>query len=201
MDHTTAYRLWQAPFLHQKFAPILKYSDLSTVRRVLDVGCGPGTNCVYFEGCDYLGIDINERYIEYARRKFRRHFEVVDVTRYQVEDRDKFDFVLLNSLLHHLPDQPAEELLAALSRVLADDGYVHVIDLVLPETRGIPRFVALNDRGDFGRPLRRWRELFSAHFDTVVFEPFDVDILGVSLWNLVYFKGRAKSVSASGDGT
>jgi hypothetical protein len=55
--------------------------------------------------------------------------------------------------------------------------------------------VALNDRGDYGRSLSRWRELFSAHFDTAVFEPFDVDVLRVSLWNLVYFKGRAKQSS------
>jgi SAM-dependent methyltransferase len=145
---------------------------------------------VYFEGCDYLGIDINEGYVQYARRKFARPFEVADVTQYRVNDADKFDFVLLNSLLHHLDDQAAENLLSGLSHVLSDDGHVHIIDLVLPESPGIPRFVALNDRGDYGRPLRRWRDMFSQYFETAVFTPFKVDMLGVTLWNLVYFKGR-----------
>jgi len=193
MDQTTAYRLWQAPFLHQKFVPILNQNDLGTVQRVLDVGCGPGTNHPYFKGRDYLGIDINEQYIEYARRKFGGRFEVADVTKYKVDDDEKFDFVLLNSLLHHLDDEETDSVLGSLSSVLSDDGHVHIIDLVLPDERGIPRFLAMNDRGDHGRPLVRWREIFSKHFEPVVCVLFSIDMLGVSLWQLVYFKGKALS--------
>lgn len=191
MDQTTAYRLWQAPFLRQKFEPIMKQNDLGKVRRVLDVGCGPGTNCSYFKDRDYLGIDINEQYIEYARMKFGGRFEVADVTQYRVSNDEKFDFVLLNSLLHHLDDEATDSLLGSLSRVVSHDGYVHIIDLVLPDEQGIPRFLAMNDRGDYGRPLDRWREIFSKHFEPVVCDLFSIDLLGVSLWQLVYFKGKA----------
>jgi trans-aconitate methyltransferase len=64
MENTLAYRLWQAPFRAEKFAPILAHNDMTRIRRVLDVGCGPGTNTQYFAHGDYIGIDMNAKYIE-----------------------------------------------------------------------------------------------------------------------------------------
>ena len=74
MEWPPVYRLWMAPFAEQKLRPIRAHTDLTRVRRVLDVGCGPGTNTALFSGSDYLGIDINESYIESARRRHRRTF-------------------------------------------------------------------------------------------------------------------------------
>ena len=50
MESPLVYRLWIAPFAEQKLRPILAHTDLSRVRRVLDVGCGPGTNTAIFAG-------------------------------------------------------------------------------------------------------------------------------------------------------
>lgn len=55
-----SYLAWQRPFAEAKFAPVLRHNELATVRRALDVGCGPGTDTHHFAGVDYLGIDINE---------------------------------------------------------------------------------------------------------------------------------------------
>ena len=71
MERMLVYRAWQAPF-SEKFSPILAHNDLGVVRRVLDVGCGPGTNTHYFEDAGYLGIDINRSYVDSARRRHRR---------------------------------------------------------------------------------------------------------------------------------
>src|SRR5206468_6323559 len=80
LEHTLAYRLWQAPFADKKLAPLFAHQDLRSVRRVLDVGCGPGTNTRHFERTGYLGVDINESYIADARRRYGRDFLVADVT-------------------------------------------------------------------------------------------------------------------------
>ena len=72
MENTLAYRLWQAPFAEQKLAPLFAHNDLRAVRRVLDVGCGPGTNTPHFADADYLGIDFNAAYIDSARRRHGR---------------------------------------------------------------------------------------------------------------------------------
>jgi SAM-dependent methyltransferase len=71
LEHPAVYAAWQAPFASQKFAPVERHLAHHDVRRILDVGCGPGTNAPRFAGADYVGVDINERYLVIAREKFR----------------------------------------------------------------------------------------------------------------------------------
>jgi len=186
------YRLWQAPFVEQKFRPIQAHNDLKAVRRVLDVGCGPGTNTAKFSECEYLGIDFNPRYIEQARRRHRRAFLVGDVTTYAAPPGERYDFILLNSLLHHLGAGDTRRILSRLSALLAEGGHVHVLELVLPGQPSVARWFARHDRGGFPRPLAEWQNIFTSIFDPTVFEPFSLAAFGVVLWEMVYFKGRAK---------
>jgi trans-aconitate 2-methyltransferase len=192
MEWTPAYRLWQAPVVERKFAPILAHNDLSEVRRVLDVGCGPGTNTAQFEDADYLGLDINPAYIESARRRHGRDFIAADVTEYRIPPEERFDFVLLNSFIHHIDDDDARKLLSHLATLLTDDGHVHIIDLVLPDERGFVRWLALQDRGEYPRPVEAWRTLFSEAFEPAVFEVFPVGVPGLKMHDMVYFKGKAR---------
>ena len=188
----SAYRVWQMPFAGQKFAPILRHNDLGTARRVLDVGCGPGTNTGYFGTADYLGLDINESYVAYARRRYRRRFLTADVCRYTGESDGRFDFILVNSFLHHVEDAAAVDILRRLAALLDPHGFVHILDLVLPPDPGVARFLARNDRGAFPRATSRWQAMFEDVFRGVVFEPYRLTLGGVTLWQMVYFKGGRK---------
>lgn len=192
MENTHAYRLWQAPFAEKKFAPILAHNDLRRVRRVLDVGCGPGTNTPHFTHTYYLGIDLNFCYLEYAHRRYGRHFLIADIIRWALAPTARFDFVLINSFLHHVDTPSARQILSQLRALLTDDGHVHILDVVLPERLSVARVLARLDRGEFTRPLQDWKEIFGEVFETEVFEPFELTGLGVNLWEMVYFKGRAK---------
>ncbi len=192
MEYPLPYRLWMAPFASEKFAPILAHNDLSKVRRVLDVGCGPGTNCRYFKKSDYLGVDFNSAYIEDARCRYQRNFQVADVCAFTAAAGDKFDFVLLNSLLHHIDKPSALRILEHLSTLLTVDGHIHIIELVLPPNFSLSRTMALCDRGEYPRPVSEWQEIFSQSFEPVTTELFPLTRLGVKVWQLVYFKGRAK---------
>jgi SAM-dependent methyltransferase len=183
-----------APQIEQKFAPIVEHNDLRGVRRVLDVGCGPGTNADQFQHADYLGIDWNERYIRDAQRRHTGRFVLGDVEKFAVPSNLRFDFILVNSLLHHINDAATRRLLSHLRGLLAEDGHVHIIDLVLPPNASVPRFLARSDRGEFPRPLSVWRQIFSDHFKEVIFEPFNVTACGFPLWNLLYFKGKMKEI-------
>lgn len=189
------YRLWMAPWAERKLAPVLRRVDLSKIRRVLDVGCGPGTNTPHFSGVDYLGIDINEQYVEQARRRFGREFVAADVTKYRVDEDERFDLILVNSLLHHIDAESSRRLLRHLSGLLSDDGRVHVIELVLPPEKGIPRRLAEWDRGEFPRPAGEWRDLFNEVFDETAWEPFELTAAGVRLWEMVYYQGKARAAS------
>ena len=132
MGQPAVYRLWMAPFAEQKFAPISAHNDLGQARRVLDVGCGPGTNAGHFAQSDYLGIDWNERYIRSAQRRHKGRFLVADAEKLTVLPGERFDFILANSLLHHIDIPPTKRLLAHLSSLLTEDGHVHIVELVLP---------------------------------------------------------------------
>ena len=196
LERPLVYRTWQKPFVEQKLAPILRSSDFTRARRVLDVGCGPGTNTSHFGNADYVGIDINPSYIASARRRYSRRFVVADVTSYSATAEGAFDFILVNSLLHHVATPGVRRLLSHLATLLSDDGHVHIVDLVLPPERfSIPRALARADRGDYPRPLAEWRQLFGEAFEIVDFEAFPLVAGGVTLWNLVYCKGRVRTAA------
>jgi SAM-dependent methyltransferase len=192
LEHTLAYRVWQAPFAERKLLPFLAHNDVRRARRVLDVGCGPGTNTHHFAGADYLGIDFNRSYVESARRRHGREFIVADIARFQVPPDQRFDLILANSLLHHIDDASTNRILAHLATLLTEDGHVHILDLVLPTRPSVSRFLARADRGDYPRPLEQWHAIFTTAFEPVVFEPYPLGAAGVTLWNMVYFKGRAR---------
>jgi len=192
LNFPAVYRLWQAPFASAKLRPLQQENDLCNARRVLDVGCGPGTNSPVFSHTDYLGLDLNERYIEQAQRRYQGGFEVADVRSYQAPAGESYDFILLNSFLHHIDDQNTSKILANMDSLLSDDGHVHILELVLPERASVSRWLARHDRGKFPRSLERWKQIFSDQFDTVTLKPFSLGLCGITLWNMIYFKGRRK---------
>jgi SAM-dependent methyltransferase len=191
LEYPLVYRLWMAPFAEQKFAAVLAHNDLSRARRVLDVGCGPGTNTHHFAQLEYLGVDLNERYIRTARQRHGRDFIAADVCGYRANPGEQFDFILVNSFLHHVDTPAVLDILTHLRSLLTEDGHVHILELVMPPTPSIARQLALWDRGKFTRPLEEWEKIFSGIFEPVLFEPYPLTGMGVTLWNFVYFKGRS----------
>jgi SAM-dependent methyltransferase len=192
LEQTFVYRLWQAPFAEQKFAPVLANNDLQRAKRVLDVACGPGTNTHHFARSDYLGVDFNPRYIRNARKRHGREFVVADVRTYKPEIAKRFDFILVNSFLHHLDTNDVLDILLHLRSLLTEDGHVHLLELVLPEDRSVARLLARWDRGEYARQLSEWQTIFSQVFEPVIFQPYPLTAMGIILWNMVYFKGRSQ---------
>jgi SAM-dependent methyltransferase len=184
--------------VEQKLCPLRSRGEIARARRVLDVGCGPGTNTAAFDHTAYVGIDVNPAYIQTARQRFGREFLVADVTTFPWPAGAEFDFIFLNSLLHHVESNDARELLRRLATLVVSGGYLHIIDLVLPEHRwSIPWVLAKLDRGDYPRPLAELRALVSMSFEIVDFAPFPLRAGGIDLWHCVYFKARPKVFAES----
>ncbi|MGB0036973.1 MAG: methyltransferase domain-containing protein [Candidatus Acidiferrales bacterium] len=193
MSSPRVYRLWMAPFAEKKFAPVAVHNDLGRVRRVLDVGCGPGTNTRHFSAADYLGIDLNGKYIRDAQQHSGKRFLVADAAKFVVAPDERFDFILINSFLHHIDDVTTRSILSNLKKLLTRDGHIHILELVMPKKSSVALFLAHSDRGNFPRPLEVWRQMFEKDFEPVVFEPYDLGALGIPFWKMIYFKGRARS--------
>ena len=56
--------------IHSRQGYIEEYVRPIPNQRVLDVGCGPGYVVEYFPKSDYIGLDINERYIQYVSCRY-----------------------------------------------------------------------------------------------------------------------------------
>lgn len=192
METSLVYRLWQAPFADQKLAPVRGHADLLQARRVLDLACGPGTNADHFAPSSYTGVDINRAYIERARNRYAGRFVVADGTAPDLLPGEQFDFILVNSFLHHLPTDVVGNTLGRVNELLSLDGHVHILDLVLPPGRSVARLLARPDRGNYARPLAEWRELLERFFEPVLLEPFALTAVGIPVWNMVYFKGKKR---------
>jgi trans-aconitate methyltransferase len=192
LDHSVFYSLWQAPFAERKFRPFLAHNPPETYGRVLDVGCGPGTNAQYFRGADYTGIDLNPAYVARARRRYGLKFIAADAVAHEYGE-EKYDTILINSFLHHLDDEQTDTMLRRLSGLLTPGGHIHVLE---PETvpyRSAARLMERLDRGDHFRPLAAWSGLLARYFDIAVVERFDLGMPGIPLWRMIYFKGRRAS--------
>jgi len=78
--------------------------------RVLEIGCGLGTDGVQFAkaGADYTGVDLTEAAIDLARKNFEQRglqgeFKVADAENLDFAD-SSFDLVYSHGVLHHTPD-------------------------------------------------------------------------------------------------
>ena len=94
--------------------------------RVLEIGCGLGTDGVQFAraGADYTGVDLTEAAIDLARKNFEQRglqgeFKVADAENLDFAD-SSFDLVYSHGVLHHTPD--IARAVSEIHRVLKPEG-------------------------------------------------------------------------------
>jgi SAM-dependent methyltransferase len=99
--------------------------------RVLEIGCGMGTDGAQFAkaGANYTGIDLTDAAVELARKRFqvaglKGEFRVADAERLDFPDAS-FDLVYSHGVLHHTPD--IEAAVREIHRVLKPGGRAMVM--------------------------------------------------------------------------
>src|SRR5262245_50257229 len=118
--------------------------------KLLDVGCGPAQVLPYLPEVDYVGIDLNEKHIAYAREHFgaRGRFIVGNAAEDLNQEAGSFDLINVSALLHHLGDKEAVYLFSGLKRLLKAGGKIVTIDNVsLPKQRFAVRLLNALDSG------------------------------------------------------
>ena len=100
-------------------------------KRVMEIGCGLGTDAVSFAraGAIYTGVDLTERSIELVRRRFafenlQGDLRVADAENLPFAD-ETFDLVYSHGVLHHTPD--TQRAINEAHRVLKKNGRAMVM--------------------------------------------------------------------------
>jgi SAM-dependent methyltransferase len=142
-------------------ATIRREMDLGPGVRTLDLGCGPGAFADLFDKGDYVGVDLNARYIEHARRHCKGAFVVGDARKVDLPDA-RFDQILIFGLLHHLPDEDARAVLSECRRLLAKGGRLLAIEDIPTMSRLnlIGHLIHRVENGEFIRPVEDYRRLY-----------------------------------------
>jgi SAM-dependent methyltransferase len=145
----------------KRYQTMRRWQVLAEDPSVLDIGCGIGQYATVTNG-DYLGLDLNSRYVRYAQRRYRgdnKAFQCQDAT-LLLDCGAQFDVVLLVDFLHHVPDDASVNILKNGRRLARQ--YVVSFEPVLEQTNPAGRWIIAHDRGDYIRPLAALHGLFRA---------------------------------------
>lgn len=135
--------------------------------RLIDIGCGPGVMLDDLPEVDYVGIDIEERYITRARRLYGRRgrFLLGTAGLDGIDLRGDRDIALAIGVLHHLTDDEARGLLAAARKALRAGGRLITFDnCYTPDQSRFARLVIDLDRGQFVRTREAYEGLIAEVF-------------------------------------
>lgn len=136
--------------------------NLNEYNNILDIGCGSGILSPLFNHKDYTGIDISKEYIDYAKKKYKRNFEVMDAAALRFRD-SSFNNILIFGLIHHLSDKDVKTVFCEARRVLNSKGKMLVIEDIptVFHFNIFGKIVHYFDRGKYIRSLQQYNNLFS----------------------------------------
>lgn len=152
-----------SPGAHRRI--IFKMVRPQTDERILDIGCGVGAIVPFLpEDIDYVGIDLSAPYIAKAQKDYggRRTFVCTDVSAADADMLGTFDRAVAFGMLHHVPDDVADQVAALVKRVVKPGGRFFTIDpCYVPGQNPIAKLLIDNDRGQFVRDEAGYRRIVS----------------------------------------
>lgn len=96
--------------------------------KILDMGCGTGTNTNFFKehGFDVIGIDASERMLVNAKKLYPNVvFEKQNIIKTSYPD-NSFDGIILTYVIEHFNEEGLIKLQEEISRILCDGGFLFI---------------------------------------------------------------------------
>ena len=119
------------PFNAALRAYVLRVAQPKEGMRVLEIGCGTGTNLDLFAaaGCEVAGVDLSPSMIDRAAKKLgdRADLRLADASEMPFGD-GSFDLVLSFLTLHEMPTDIRSPVLREMARVAGSSGHMLLID-------------------------------------------------------------------------
>ena len=150
---------------------IIKKNIRKSNLKILDIGCGPAQILEHIPRCDYYGYDIDQRSIQYAKKKYRQknyHFYCKKFNKTEVKKLPKFDFIIFFGILHHLSNKEADKMLTLCKRIMKKNSKLLTEDPILIEKQNvIAKFLIEKDRGTNVRQKKEYINLLKKHFKKI----------------------------------
>jgi ubiquinone/menaquinone biosynthesis C-methylase UbiE len=110
---------------------VLKVARPAQGMKVLEVGCGTGTNLALFAdaGCEVAGVDLSPSMLEIAKKKLgdRADLRLGDASAMSFDDGE-FDLVLGFLTLHEMPAEVRGPVVTEMARVAGAEGRILFVD-------------------------------------------------------------------------
>lgn len=138
--------------------------------RILDIGCGPGDILELLPEVEYIGFDMNEKYIESAIKRYsgRGEFFCERVSRNAFDSDKKFDVIMANGVLHHLQDEEVMQLFELAEALILPEGRLVTLDGCYVQRQSwIKRYILSKDRGRYVRNKEKYIDLASEVFTQI----------------------------------
>jgi SAM-dependent methyltransferase len=158
-------------FFGARLKAIRDYVAIRPGARIIDVGCGPGFLAQHLpKGVNYIGFDIDEAYIAYARQNFGHlgtfHCRIFDDA--AAAEFGPADIVMMNGVVHHLDDATALTVFATIRKALAPGGLLFTLDGCFRDGQNpLAAWLLRSDRGEFVRTEPGYRALLGQVFEDV----------------------------------
>jgi SAM-dependent methyltransferase len=141
-------------------------------QKIVDIGCGPGSILDLLpQGIQYVGVDISERYVSAARRKYggRGTFICGSVDEWTKDSRTaEADVVMVVGVLHHADDDEARKILEFARAALRDGGrFIFYEPCYLIWQSRLSAYLMSKDRGQNVRFEQEWKDLIASVFPSM----------------------------------
>ncbi len=143
-----------------------QWKGLQAGNTCLDIACGVGALQPFIKKnkLHYQGVDINQRYLDYAQARHGPHFEILDA-RHLSRLNQEFDILLSIGLFHHLTDETCRCVLEEARSVLKENGRYFILDAIPAEPGNrVGSFLRKQDAGSHIRNMDAWNSLFDEFF-------------------------------------
>lgn len=138
-------------------------------RRVIEVGCSIGNiarSLIKEHDLEYVGLDIDTGALDFARKWFAPYpnFSFSDQSLQDVAATGaRFDLVCVTGVLHHVPDDVAQDMLDGARAVAAKGARLLMFDPIPLRAGDGPVYGLIHklEQGEFLRPPARLREMIT----------------------------------------
>src|ERR1700730_10679131 len=158
-----------------------------TAKTVLDFGSGIGSNCSMFHPTCYIGLDVDQKRIDYAKRIYPTYsFQVLQGDHLPIQDQS-IDYILIVAVLHHIPTTEVSNYLIEFQRILKPEGRIIGIEPCFFHKSSTNWFMSLFDKGKYIQSEEGYFDHFRKHdFEIEVLKRFKKLIL----YNELYFSAK-----------